>query len=730
MGNLNPISEFPVEVERVIFSDPSEGFSIFLADPTGPDDGMDTFIAKGHVGNVEAGSRLLLWGDWVRHPKYGNQVQIRRFKIPKDSTSDIQNFLSSGFIKGLGPALAQAIVKMFGDETANILDNNPERLQEVSGIGPKKLEGIVETWKKHSAHRKAIVQLQEWGIGPATVQKILKRFEPSKAIEIVEQNPYILAKEIDGVGFLIADKIAAEIGIEKDSPERIEAGLVYTMREASTKEGHCFLAEDDLAKRAMDILFPDDAHKARRHNVLGVIQALCGDMFTREDDRIYLKSLCKAELEVADSIRRLQGGVLAFPYNPDDIISEFEIEKSILLDSKQREAVRSSLSNKVSIVTGGPGTGKTTIVQATLKLAKRAGLTKIGLVAPTGRAAKRLEESSGHAASTIHRFLEYNPKQGFVYNKENQVNSELVVCDEASMLDIYLAKALLSALPNKTRLVLVGDVYQLPSVGPGNVLRDLIRGGEIPVVELSQIHRQSEDSWISRNAHAVKNGKMRDMHLGNKASDFFWLNVSGETPAEKAQSAQDQIIMVVKKLLNKGFSANEIQVLSPMYKTPIGVRELNDKLRDVFNPSGHELRIGNRTFRQGDRVMQLKNDYEKEVFNGDQGTIVDLTPETNEVQVDFHGTPITYIPIELENIVLSYACTIHKSQGSEFPVVVIPVSMSHFIMLQRNLIYTAMTRAKELCILVGDKKALGTAIGNERPILRNTGLAERCAEIL
>jgi exodeoxyribonuclease V alpha subunit len=228
----------------------------------------------------------------------------------------------------------------------------------------------------------------------------------------------------------------------------------------------------------------------------------------------------------------------------------------------------------------------------------------------------------------------------------------------------------------------------------------------------------------------VKNGKMRDMHLGNKASDFFWLNVSGETPAEKAQSAQDQIIMVVKKLLNKGFSANEIQVLSPMYKTPIGVRELNDKLRDVFNPSGHELRIGNRTFRQGDRVMQLKNDYEKEVFNGDQGTIVDLTPETNEVQVDFHGTPITYIPIELENIVLSYACTIHKSQGSEFPVVVIPVSMSHFIMLQRNLIYTAMTRAKELCILVGDKKALGTAIGNERPILRNTGLAERCAEIL
>jgi exodeoxyribonuclease V alpha subunit len=718
------ISECAVEVGRVIFKDPTQGFTIFLADPTKDSTASKSFIAKGYVGNISEGSKLVLWGDWVRHPKFGDQVQINRFQLPEMGKNDVQDFLASGFIKGVGPSLAKAIVHHFGERTAQVLDEDPSRLVEVAGIGEKKCKGIIDSWKAHSAHRKAIVQLQKWGIGPATVQKILRVFEPEKAIETVKKNPYILASEIEGVGFLIADKIAAEVGITKNAPERIEAGLIYALRDATAKEGHCFLPEKELVKKGIELLFPEQDPEAHQDSVLDAVKSLCSKSLCKEEDRIYPQNLLAAEYEVAGSIDRLFGCVQPFPFDPDAIMSEFEQEKGLVLDPKQRDAVRSSLSNKVSIVTGGPGTGKTTIVQATLRLAQKAGLNEIGLVAPTGRAAKRLEESSGHEASTIHRFLGYHPQNGFIYNKRNKVESELVICDEASMLDIHLAKALFTALPDNARLVLVGDVYQLPSVGPGNVLRDLIGSGEVPVVELNQIHRQSEDSWISRNAHAVKNGKMKQMNLG-KSRDFAWLSVKGDTPADKAQMVQALILKSVTSLLEKGWPADQIQVLTPMYKTPIGVRELNDKLREILNPSKQEIRIGNRQFRLGDRMMQLKNDYEKEVFNGDQGKIVDLSPETGEVRVDFQGTVATYAPLELDNIVLSYACTIHKSQGSEYSAVLIPVSMSHFIMLQRNLIYTAMTRAKQFCLLIGEMKALGTAIGNEKPIRRNTRLAER-----
>lgn len=719
------IVECTVQVQHVIFSDPTQGFCIFKASP---ENGNlpESFVAKGHVGNINPGNKLLLWGYWVQHPKFGPQVQVTRFQVPEMDNEEILNFLSSGFIKGIGPALARSIVDTFGRETAHIFEHDPQRLLQINGLGPRKIEGIIESWQEHSAHRKAIVKLQEWGIGPAKVQKILQRFEPEQAISIIQENPYILAREIEGIGFLTADHIAAATGIKTDSPERLQAGLIYTLQEALNRAGHCYLSETELMHRALKLLFPQQSNaKAKQKALADVIDELCAaDICVREEGCLFLLEIQATETRIAKNIDRLCLETKNFPFDPSAMIACFEDEECIKLDSKQKEAVQSSLMNKLSIVTGGPGTGKTTIVKTILRLARQAGISKIGLIAPTGRAAKRLEEASAYEASTVHRYLGYNPQEGFAYHSENRVQAELIICDEASMLDIFLTRALLEALPAQTRMILVGDVHQLPSVGPGNVLRDLIRSNQLPVVELTQIHRQSEDSWISRNAHAVKDGQVLDINLKG-ARDFVWYGITGQEPEQTAHNIQEKILDIVRDLFKINSAEQQIQILTPMHKTPIGVRELNKRLRDLFNPWGEEIMLGNRTFRLGDRVMQLKNDYEKEIFNGDQGLVCELSAETGEIRVDFAGNIAEYTPLELDDIILSYACTIHKSQGSEFPVVIIPVCLAHYIMLQRNLIYTAITRAKDLCVLVGEHKALEIAVQNQKPILRNTRLAER-----
>jgi len=733
------IEKQTVEVQRILFTSQDNGFCIFQA----MQNDKREFVAKGYVGAVSEGDEILIWGEWEKHPKYGPQVKITRYQLPDMATKGTLAFLSSGFIKGVGPALAKEIWNTFGEDTARILDEEPRRMLEVNGIGKKKLETITASWEQNRSKQEAIVKFQEWGIGPITVQKILRQW-PENALEVVQENPYVLAWEIDGIGFLTADRIALTMGTREDAPERIRAGINYVLQEAASKEGHCYLELDDLVKRSIKTLLEgsesaqsdadreslsqSDADSLIREQVR---QLCAAEVLIAEEERIYNAVVYQAERSLGFHLQRLLGSIKPFPYDINALMNEYEQRFKMKFDDCQRAAISSALNDKVCIITGGPGTGKTTIVNAIIDLAQQAGLDKdsIGLVAPTGRAAKRLEESTGLSGQTIHRHLGFNPQEGFQFHANNQVSDELIVCDEASMLDTFLAKALTAALPNSARLILVGDVHQLPSVGAGNVLRDCINSGAISVTELDTIHRQGAGSWIVRNAHAVKDGQTNSVNLTNQTDDFFWEDMAAKhpdlSPQDRSVEIQKRILAAMRGLEKKGYDPASVQVLTPMYKGPVGVTVLNTELQAMLNPASPakaEIKIGYKTFREGDRVMQLKNDYEKEVFNGDQGRITGIDTEESQLFVDFDGREVTFEAMETDQLVLSYACTIHKSQGCEFPVAIIPVTTSHYIMLQRNLLYTAITRAKQVCFLLGEKKALGISIKNNKPVCRNTTL--------
>jgi len=717
-----------INILTVFFTEPSQGFSIFKC----INDKKEEFIAKGHVGEVSRGDELIIWGEWENHKKYGQQVKITRFKVPGVAEKGILAFLQSGFVSGIGPSLAKEIYQKYKEDTVNIFDKNPEKLLDVKGIGKKKLEKIKASWEENKTRQEAVVKFQEWGIGPMTIQKIFKKWGDN-ALNVIQSNPYLLAWKIDNVGFLSADKIALNMGIPVDASDRIQAGLKYTLQEAATKEGHCYLDRQDLCKIAHGLLWPNKEMEAKNIRIITneIEDLVNGGFFVDVDGKIYNKPVYDDETNLAKNTKRLLKGENPIPYSIDSMLQEYENKNNIAFDVTQKEAIRSALNNKVCIITGGPGTGKTTIVNAILTISKQLGVkeNKIGLVAPTGRAAKRLEESTKLEGKTIHRYLGFSPGEGFSHNDKNQVQDDIIVCDEASMLDTYLANSLLSALPNKARLLLVGDVYQLPSVGAGNVLRDCIRSGSIPVVELNTIHRQDEGSWITRNAHAIKDGQIKKMNLTNKANDFFWFDVAKKHPdletSERSVKLQETLLNAFQSLLKRGYKPDDMQVLTPMYKTPIGVGELNNKLQNMLNPSSpskHEAKIGFKIFRVGDRVMQLKNDYEKDVFNGDQGKIRSINIEDNKMFINFNGTLVEYDFSDTDQLSLAYACTIHKSQGSEYPIALIPVTTSHFVMLQRNLLYTGVTRAKQMCVLAGETKALAMAVKNNKPVNRNTNL--------
>lgn len=728
----NSVEKLPVSVESVIFSSPQQGFCIFRALSREHKGQGKELVAKGYVGSLERGEQLLIWGEWERHPKYGPQIRISRYQFPDMQDKGTLEFLRSGFIKGVGPSLAQSIWDRFGEDTSRIMDEEPERLLEVSGIGKRKLETIQASWRENRDWREAIVKFQEWGIGPMTVQKIFQRW-PDNPLEVVRSNPYLLAWEIDNVGFLTADRIALNSGVFEGSPERIRAAIHYALQEASSKEGHCYLDKEDLVKRAGQVLWPSSPEASlveeRAHVGEQIDKLSQAGFLLQEEGRIYLLPVHRAEKKLALHLGRLLGAVRPFPYDIAAMIEEYQSRKGITFDPRQREAIQSALNSKVCIITGGPGTGKTTIINAILGLAGQAGLGDTALVAPTGRAAKRLQESSGHTGRTIHRYLGFNPREGFHHDESNPVSQEIVVCDEASMLDTFLAGNLVSALPRTARLILVGDVYQLPSVGAGNVLRDCIGSGVIPVTELDTIHRQEKGSWIARNAHAVKNGEVRSINLTNRTRDFFWEDMARKfpemSPQERSVQLKERILEAVRSLRDKGYPVGSVQVLSPMYKGPVGVSTLNSELQELLNPAGPgkaETRAGFRTFRVGDRVMQLKNDYDKEVFNGDLGWIRGIDEEGGKMVIDFDDAPVEYEFLEADQLALAYACTIHKSQGCEFPIAIIPVTTSHYVMLQRNLLYTAITRARSMCLLLGEMKALGIAVKNDKPITRNTTL--------
>ena len=706
-------------VERVLHRNEETGWGVLVVEVAGPggsggrsDPGQ--IRAVGTFLGVRPGENLRLEGEWVEHPKFGRQLRVSYFNpVEPESLVGIERYLS-GFIDGIGSDLAKKIVKTFGKETLDVFALEPDRLSEVPGLGKKRRKRILKAWGETRTIRDAMVFLRSHGISSAYAVRIYKRFA-EQTIALVRSQPYRLT-EVRGIGFHRADVIARSLGIPHDSPERAAAGAIHALEEASAREGHMFLRRPELRGRAREILAVGD------ELVSAAIESACADgRLKAERDAIYLRRLERAERIVAERLRAL----LAEEAPPLKVevelaIGKFETQERITLAEAQRETLREMVASKVMVLTGGPGTGKTTLTKGIVYVASLAGL-EVKLAAPTGRAARRLAEATGVEAMTIHRLLGYQG-DAFNHNQDNPLEADLLVIDEASMLDAPLARHLLGALPDSARLVFVGDVDQLPSVGPGRVLGDLIDSGEIPVVRLTEIFRQARKSLIVVNAHRVIHGELPIRGADPDAADFFVAH--REDPA----AALAEVTGLVASRISARFGfepIRDIQVLAPMRKGLLGVEGLNAELQNRLNPQGEAPKWAGRRLRRGDRVMQTSNNYELEVFNGEIGTVAGFDSEKRLVFVDFDGRAVGYPTHNLDELELAYAVTIHKSQGSEFPCVVIVLHNQHFVMLQRNLLYTAITRGKRLVIVVGTRRALAIATRTETTQRRETLLVER-----
>ncbi|WP_303020786.1 SF1B family DNA helicase RecD2, partial [Muribaculum intestinale] len=681
--------------------------------------GYDNLVTlTGSLLDVPVGSVLLVDGDWRVDPKYGQQFVAQSWtEVMPATLYGIEKYLGSGLVKGIGPAYAKAIVSRFGLETIDVIENDIERLLEVPRLGKKPMEKIRDSWEKQKDIKEVMLFLQGHGVSPTFAAKIYRKYE-KESIAKVKENPYQLADDIWGIGFKTADSIASKMGYEKNDPRRCRSGILYALNELA-EEGHVYAEPEQLVEAASKLLEAEETPV--RHALASMMEAK--DVIA-DNDVIYLPPFYHAE---NGSARRLQSLLSDTSLFNSDIAAEPEAEygaKSgdIVYDEVQQEAIQKALDSKVMVLTGGPGTGKTTTTQGIIAAFKARHMS-ILLAAPTGRAAKRMTEATGMEAKTIHRLLEYNPMDGYKRNDENPLEGDALIVDECSMIDILLFYNLMKAIPSNMRLILVGDIDQLPSVGAGNVLRDIIDSQQIPVVRLTRIFRQAQSSRIVMNAHAINAGQFPNIRNGLD-TDFFFIN------QEDADEMVKLIIGLVRDRLPKkyGYPPKEIQVLTPMQRGTVGAGNLNIELQNALNPAGPSLARGGYTFRQGDKVMQIRNNYDKNVFNGDIGYITAVDTNERTLTVTFDSRLVEYDISELDEIVLAYAVTIHKSQGSEFPVVVMPVTMKHFVMLQRNLIYTGITRAKKICVLVGTTKALAYAIKQNTVSKRNTKLKERLYE--
>jgi exodeoxyribonuclease V alpha subunit len=718
---LFPEEEIKGTLEDITYYNEENGYTVakFLLG----DDGQKV-TAVGHLPGIHPGESLQLKGLWTTHPTYGRQFQVHSYRVLAPTTRlGIERYLGSGLIKGVGPATARRIVDHFGLETLEILENHPERLIEVPSIGRKRIKTIQQAWEEQKNIRDVMIFLQSYNISTSLALKIYRQYG-DQSIQVLREDPYQLAREMFGVGFKTADRIAMEMGQKPDSPNRIMAGIVYTLENMSY-EGHCFANRDELTSRCAEIL------NISTESILAELNTLIeAKKVIVEEEAIYLPHFFYAESGVAarieciansssDRLEMLSHADWGQLYQWLDKVISFQ------LTEEQKNAVKMSLTEKVSILTGGPGTGKSTITDSIIKILQSFNCTAL-LAAPTGRAAKRLNETTGLHASTIHRLLEYSPRSNqFLRNQKNPLDADLIIVDEASMVDIILMYHLLNAVKEGTHILFVGDKDQLPSVGAGNVLRDLIISEVLPVTFLNTIFRQAEGSYIILNAHRVNQGRMPVFE--KNSSDFFLFSENDP------QKAADWVIDIVANRLNARFgydSHRDVQVLSPMHRGEAGVKELNRRLQEALNPGTRhkkETRLGERVFRVGDRIMQVRNNYEKGIFNGDIGIIsaIDLENQAVEISIDENRIPYDYA--ELDELELAYAISIHKSQGSEFPVVVIPLLTQHYMMLQRNLLYTAITRARQKVVLVGSKKAIAMAVKNDKTAQRNTRLAEMLA---
>lgn len=722
----HPLTRLRGQIERVTYADEESGFVVARVRVHGR---RDPVTVIGTIASPTPGETIEMEGEWGNHRKYGEQFRIVSCRCTAPATvQGIEKYLGSGLIRGIGPVMARRIVEMFGKETLDIIEKEPDRLAGVEGIGEKRIEQIRKAWEEQKEIREVMIFLQSHGVSASFGAKIYRQYG-NDSIRVVRENPYRLAADIFGIGFLTADRIAEKLGFARDSALRAEAGILHVLHELAD-EGHVYCPRGRLIETCGKILQIDGEVVIRALGTAAaegtvIIEDPGWDAAGEEEDRaVYLAGYHAAETGVAARLRELLTASRTLRrIDGERAVPWIQEKLSIKLAEKQIEAVRTAAESKVMVLTGGPGTGKTTILLGVLKMFSAVG-AGILLAAPTGRAAKRMGEATGREAKTIHRMLEYNVRKGgFQKNEDSPLDCDLLIVDEASMIDTLLMHHLLKALPRKSSLLLVGDVNQLPSVGAGNVLRDIIDSGIAPVVRLEEIFRQARESAIIVNAHRINGGLLPDPGPpGDQTQDFYFIE-QGEP-----EKALELVITLVRDRIPKRFGfdpMNDIQVLTPMHKGTVGAASLNAALQDALNPGGAEILRAGLRFRVNDRVMQTVNDYEREVYNGDIGRIASIDEEAGEVAVAFDDREIRYDFSDLDELILAYAVSVHKSQGSEYPAVVLPVLTQHYVLLQRNLLYTGVTRGKKLVVIVGTRRALAIAVRNNRTMKRFTLLRQR-----
>jgi exodeoxyribonuclease V alpha subunit len=714
-GSAPRFEKLQGEVERLVYSVDETGYTVCRLRVIGH---KDQVTAVGNMPGIQPGERLLLEGHWVNNANYGLQFQVSKYTSRLPATANaIRRYLGSGPVKGIGPVMAGRLVDRFGDETLDVIENFPERLTEVAGIGPGRVKSIQQAWESQQELREVMLFLQGHGVSAGYATRIYKTYGQN-SIGVVTENPYRLAQDIRGIGFKTADRIARQLGIDARSPFRAQAAIEHTLSELAD-EGHVYAPLQELISTCAErVELPEEL-------LLDGIEALKrADRIAVEEDAVYLGGLHHAEQGAADILKALMTAPLKRrPFDADKAVAWSEEWVGLEFTDTQRQAVRMAVTQKVSVITGGPGTGKTTILRAVLSILKALKL-EVVLTAPTGRAAKRLSEATGHKAATLHRLLDFRPGEGrFLHDRDNPLDADAVIVDETSMVDILLMYHLLKAIPRKASLLLVGDVDQLPSVGPGNVLGDILASGSVPSVVLTHIFRQGERSQIVEQAHRINQGLLpRWPREIRNSSDFYVFTV--DDPEQTARL----IVELCTERIPRRFGLDpmrDIQVLCPMNRGGVGSAALNSRLQEVLNPSGQGFTRFGRTFRKGDRVLQIVNDYDKGVFNGDLGFVSRLDLDEGILKVAYEEGEVSYEFSELDELLPAYAISVHRSQGSEYPAVVIPVMTQHYPMLQRNLLYTAVTRARKLAILVGSPKAIAITVKNQKSVGRHTALSKR-----